>query len=617
MNKQTETSHTFEYKAEMKQLLNIIVHSLYTHPEVFLRELISNASDALNKVRFHILTDKNVLNPDAELYIKIELDSKNKVFSIEDNGIGMIEDELVNNIGTIARSGTWEFLKKIKEEGKSFDDNLIGRFGVGFYSVFMAAEEVTIETRHAGIDSKGYQWKSCGEGTFTIEEIDKSNRGTKISLKLKDSAKEFCEDYKVREIINKYSNFVGFPIYLKKERVNKVSALWHKNKDEVKDSELDEFYKFISNDFDGPLGYLHLSIEGAVNFKALIFIPKKAPYDLMRLREEKSLQLYSNKILIQDDCKDLVPEYLRFLKGVVDTVDLPLNVSREVTQSSPVMAKIRDILTARVLSYLQDWADNNQGKYTEFYKNFGPLLKTGINLDFANRDKIIELLRFESSLKPKDEWSSFKDYVSRMKAGQKEIYYISGEHRNILEKTPNLEYFKKHDIEVLLLTEPVDIFVIPSINEYDKKPIKSVDKADIDLIPESKIEHPGDKLSKSLLKVFKDTLSDKLEDVVESKRLVDSPVTLVRGKDSMDNQMEKMMKAFNKDFNSSKRIMEVNIEHPLIKNLSRIYIADSNSPLVRKCILQLYEGALFIEGNLSSSTDFIKRMAEIMEEATK
>ncbi|HOU36527.1 MAG TPA: molecular chaperone HtpG [Candidatus Omnitrophota bacterium] len=610
-------SQTFEFKAEMKQLLNIIAHSLYTHPEIFLRELISNASDALNKVRFRRLTDKNILEPDDELQIKIEVDEKKQTFVIEDNGIGMTHEELVNNIGTVARSGTLEFFKRLKEEGKSIDGNFIGQFGVGFYSVFMVTDEVTIETRSADIDSKGYRWKSSGEGTFTIEEFDKKNRGTRISFTLKESAKEFSSEYRVKEIIEKYSNFADFPILLKGNKINKVTALWQRKADEITDKDAHEFYKFLTNDIDDPLGYFPVSVEGVVNFKALLFVPAKAPFDYLWLQKEKSLHLYSNKILIQSDSKDLLPEYLRFAKGVVDTSDLPLNISREVTQYTPVMEKIRDILTGKILGFLKDWAENKQDKYLQFYRNFGVLLKTGLNSDFANREKLIELLRFESSVKPAGEVTSLKEYVSRMKDFQTEIYYLSGDNRDLLEHNPKLEYFKKNGVEVLFLTEPIDVFTMPSIHEYEKKPVKSIDKADIALKPQDQIVKPDDKLSESLLKLIKETLKGKVEDVVVSKRLVESAVTLVSAKDALDPQFEKMMKLMHKDYKSeAKRIMEINIEHPLIKNLSKLYISDTNNPMIRKCIEQLYEGALFVDGDLPASSDFIKRMTDIMVQAT-
>lgn len=609
----------FEYKAEMKQLLHLIVHSLYTHPEIFLRELISNASDALNKIRFRMLTDRNVLDADADLKIAITLDAKEQTFAIEDSGIGMAKDDLIEKIGTVASSGTLEFLQQVKNEDRTLDGNLIGKFGVGFYSVFMVADEVTVETRHADPDSKAYRWRSGGEGTFTIEEIEKATRGTRISFKLKEEAKEFSEDYTVKHIINKYSNFVDFPIFVDNEKVNTVTALWHKPKDQVKEEELVEFYKFISNDYNPPLGHLQLAVEGAVSFNALLFIPENAPPMWFRDPHEKSLHLYSNKVFIQDDCKELLPEYLRFVKGVVDTADLPLNVSREVTQNSPAMAKIRDILTKKILSFLGDWSKQEKNKYEKFYKTFGPFFKTGVNTDFANREKVIDLLRFESTKMAKGEFISLKDYVTRMKLEQKAIYYLSGEHRDLLEKNPNLEYFKKNDFDVLLLTDPVDVFVVPSINEYDKKPLQSIDKADLDLAANEagKPEALSGDLARSLLTIFKETLGDKVEDVIESKRLVNSPVTLVVGKDGMDTQMEKMMKLMDKTYSGSKRILEVNVSHPLIKNLSRRNLASPTDPLLRKSILQLYEGALLLEGNLSSPVDFIGRMAELMEEATK
>ena len=609
----------FEYRAEMKQLLHLIVHSLYTHPEIFLRELISNSSDALNKVRFRGLTDKNILNPDASLQIKIELDDKKKTFSIEDTGIGMTRDELINEIGTVAHSGTLEFLQRVQKEKKTLDGNLIGQFGVGFYSVFMVTDEVTIETRNADPDSKGYRWKSGGEGKFSIEEIDRKERGTKISFTLKKDSEEFADEYRVKEIIKKYSNFVDFPIYVGKEQVNRITALWQKPKSDIKDEEMNEFYKFISNDFNQPLGHLHLAIEGTVNFKALLFIPENAPPTFFRDDLEKTVQLYSNKIFIQDDAKELLPEYLRFIKGVVDTEDVPLNVSREWVQNSPVVVKIKNVLVSKILGFLEDWSKNEPEKFKKFYQNFGPLFKTGINMDFTNRDKIIDLLRFESTVTENDEMTSLKNYVSRMRENQKEIYYLSSDNKETIKRNPNLEYFRKNDIEVLLLTDPVDIFIVPSITEYDKKPLKSIDKADIDLKvdEETKKEALNENLSKSLIGIFKEVLGDKVEDVIESKRLVDSPATLVSGKEGMDSSMEKMMKMMDKDFTGSKKILEINTKHPLIKNLSKLNLADDKDPLLRSCILQIYDGALLINDTLEKPTDFVKRMTEIMEKATK
>ncbi len=610
----------FEYQAELKQLLHLIVHSLYTHPEVFLRELVSNASDALNKMRFRLLTDKDVLDPEAKLEIRIEVDEKNHTFSIEDTGIGMTKDDLIQRIGTVASSGTLEFLEELKKDPeKKFSADMIGQFGVGFYSVFMVTDEVTIETRHADKDARGYRWKSDGQGKFTIEEIDRPKRGTKISFTFNKNSEEFSQKYRVEHIINKYSNFVEFPIYLNGERVNKVEALWHRPKSELKPEELNEFYKFISNDFEDPLGYLHLSIEGSVNFKALVFVPATPPPPFIRLEEQKSLHLYSHKVFIQDDCKELLPEYLRFVKGVVDTVDLPLNVSREVTQSSPVMAKIRSTLTKKILGLLEEWAQKEPGKYQKFYQNFGQFLKLGVNSDFDNRDRIISLLRFESTITEKGAFTSLKDYVARMKPDQKVIYYISGENRDQLLRNPNLEYFRKNDIEVLLLTDPADIFIVPSIHEYQKKPLQSIEQADLEVQKDDKRseEALNENLVESLIAVFKETLGDKVEDVIESKRLVDSPATLVVGKEGLDPQMERMMKLMQKDFKGSKRILEINTAHPLIKNLSRLNLADRTDPLLRQSILQIYEGAALVEGSLEDPTEFVRRMTELMVAATK
>jgi molecular chaperone HtpG len=620
MAKSTKTGiEEFEFRAEMKQLLHLIVHSLYTHPEIFLRELISNSSDALNKIRFRMLTDKNVLDAEADLKIVIEVDPKKNTFSIEDTGIGMTREELISEIGTVAHSGTLEFLERMAKEKHTLDANLIGQFGVGFYSVFMVTDEVTIETRHANPDSEAFRWVSRGEGKYSIEKIERKNRGTKMSFTLKKEAEEFSDEYKIKEIIKKYSNFVDFPIFVGKEQVNRISALWQKPKNDIKEDELTEFYKFISNDYQPPLGHLHLALEGVVNFKALIYVPETAPPVFFREDLEKSLHLYSNKIFIQDNAKELLPEYLRFLKGVVDTEDVPLNVSREWVQNSPVIAKIKNTIVTKVLGFLEDWAKNEPEKFKKFYKNFGSLFKTGVNSDFTNRDKIIELLRFESTATENEDLTSLKSYVSRMGENQKEIYYLSGENRDAIKRNPNLEYFRKNKIEVLLLTDPIDIFIVPSIGEYEKKPLQSIEKADLDLKEDEKAKEEAltANLAKSLIDVFKETLGDKVEDIIESKRLVDSPVTLVSGKQAMDSSMEKMMKMMDKGFSGSKKILEINTHHPLIKNLSRINLMNSKDLFLRTCIIQLYEGAVLLNDNLESPGEFVKRMNEIMVKATE
>jgi len=615
----TAEPQTYEFKAELKQLLNIIVHSLYTQPEVFLRELISNASDALNKVRFMQLTNQNILEPERELKIRIEFDSKKHTFAIEDTGIGMTKEELIENIGTVAKSGTMQYLEQIQKEGKKIDADLIGQFGVGFYSVFMVTDEVTIETRHADPASRAWQWRSDGQGTFSIEEIKRPERGTRISFKLREDYKDFSEEWRVKSIIQKYSNFIGFPIFIGKERINSLEALWRKPKDEIKNDELTEFYKFVANDYNPPLGHLHLSLEGNVNFKALLFVPEKAPFDLFNELREKSLHLYANRVFVQDNALELLPEYLRFVKGVVDTEDLPLNISRQVTQDSPVMVKLRNILTTRLLGLFEDWAKNDPGKYEKFARNFGHILKLGINTDFSNREKIIRLLRFESTAKPKGELIGLEDYLGRMVEGQNEIYYLTGENREVAERNPKLEYFKSREIEVLLLVDPVDIFIVPSITEFEKKKLVSVEKADLKL--DDKRPASGEaveaNLMKTLIGVFKETLHDKVEDIVISKRLVDSPVTLVIGKEGLDPQVEKMLKIMNQEVKPQKKILEVNPYHPLIKNLARLTLGNTHDPVLRNSIMELYEAALLIDGNLENPTEFVSRLFEIMTSATK
>ncbi len=620
-NNGTTQVQEFEYKAEMKQLLDLIVHSLYTHPEIYLRELISNASDALSKARFNALTDQDMLDKETDLAIRLSINSEEMTFAIEDSGVGMTEEELIANLGTVAKSGTLGFMQSLKEQQKQLDGNLIGQFGVGFYSVFMVTEDVTVETRSAHPGSEGYRWRSSGQGTYTIEKIDKAERGTKISFKLKEEYKEFAEEYRIEQIVKKYSNFVDFPIYLGDKQLNSITALWQRSKSELKDEEVNEFYKFIANDYQDPLDYLPVSVEGMVTFKALLFLPKEAPPEMLYRQgelENHGPQLYVKKVLIQNECRDLLPEYLRFIAGVVDTEDLSLNVSREVVQSSPVMAKIRQILTGKILAWFEALAKEQPEKFKTFYKAFGPIIKIGLNTDYTNRDKLIELLRFESTKTADGEYVTLKEYRERMGADQTEIYYHSGTSRGQLLAHPNLEYFQNMGIEVLLLSDPVDVFVIPSIHEYDTKPLKSIEKADIDFSKQKKetAEPLAENLLAPVLQLFRETLGEGIEDVIESHRLVSSPVTLVSGKNSLDSQMEKMMKMMQADMPAGKKILEVNTSHPIIRNLSGMIIADAHNPLIKTAMKQLYEGALLLEGGLDSTAAFLSRMNELIEAAT-
>lgn len=606
----------YQFQAEMKQLLNLIIHSLYTHKEVFLRELVSNSSDALNKVRFQKLTNNQILNPDEELAIKIYINPDDSSFSIEDSGIGMTKSDLINQLGNIASSGTLKFIQELKEKNKSFDGNLIGQFGVGFYSVFMVTDEVILETRASDVTSQGFRWISKGEETFEIQEIMKVSKGTKITLKFKEDCKDFADPHKIKSILKKYSNFVDFPIYVNDEKVNVVQAIWQKKKEEVSVDELNEFYKFIANDWEEPFGHLHLSLEGTLNFKALLFIPKIAPQFLFQELKEKTLHLYSNKVFIQDDAKGLLPEYLHFVKGVVDTEDLPLNVSREVTQSTPIMSKINSVLTSKILDYLSELASEDFNKYNQFYRNFGSLFKSGVNTDFKNREKIIELLRFESSKTKEGEYTSFNSYVSAMKSEQSEIYYFAGDNREKIERNPNLEYFLKNDIEVLYLIDPMDVFVIPYIFEYSEKKIISIEKAEINEEIDNSDNVLGTDIQNNLISAFKNYLGDNLEDIVISKRLINYPVTLVAGKNSLDPQYEKMMQMLNKEFQTSKKILEINPSHPIIIYLSKKLNNIENNQIIQDIISQLYDSALLIDGALTNPNEFVQRMYKFIENST-
>jgi molecular chaperone HtpG len=608
----------FEFKAEMRQLLHLIINSLYTNPEVFIRELVSNSSDAINKVRFMQLTGKKLQSEKLPLQIKIEIDEKNQTFSIEDTGVGMTLEDLTEKLGTVASSGTGEFIRQLKESKEKIDGNMIGQFGVGFYSAFMVTDEITVETKHADPDGKAYKWVSDGQGTFEIEEIDRTERGTKISFKLKDEHKEFAQEYRVKQIIKKYSNFVDYPILLGKDEINSRGALWQKQKNEIKEEELNEFYKFVANDFEDPLDHLHLAMEGRMNFKALLFVPSKAKPNFFRTDDFRSVQLYSNKVFVQDDCKELLPEYLRFIEGVVDSEDLPLNVSREVTQYTPVMNKIKDVLTNKILGMIEYWLESEPEKFKTFYKEFGPLFKSGLNSDFTNRERIIEMLRFQTTKSADDEFVSLKEYTERMPDFQKEIYYISGDNLKDLRRNAKLEYFRKKDVEVILLADPVDAFVVPGIFEYKEKPLKSIEKSDIELgKDDEKTENTVDKSDlDQLISTIKEVVGDSVEDVVASKRLVDSAATLTIGKEGMDSHMERMMKMMDQNAAPSKRLFEINPNHPLIVNLVRIQKTGATDK-VKLLSRQLYESTLLLEGTLESPGDFVSRMTEVLTMASE
>ena len=614
-DKNTSTEH-IKFRAQMQQLLHLIVHSLYSHKEIFLRELISNASDALNKVRFLALTDASLAEADQK--ISIILDSDARTLKVEDSGIGMTRSDLIDRIGTIASSGTLEFLKKQKESDQPIDASLIGKFGVGFYASFMVADRVDVETRHATAGELGYRWSSDGSESFSIEEIAREHHGTTVTLHLKEDEKDFCEEHTVRRIIRKYSNFVEFPIFLGETQTNTVEALWRKSKGDITDEELSEFYKFVATDYMEPLGHLHLRIEGLVNFNSLLFIPAKAPAGMFREDFNQQLHLYAAGILIQNDARFLLPEYLVFVRGVVDTDDLPLNVSRETTQNSPVTAKIKDILTGKVLGLLSEWADDeDQDLYTTFFKEFGKVFKHGLMSDFKQRDSLMELVRYPSTKTVEGSLTSLRDYVERMPEDQEEIYYLLAETLELARTSPRLEYFRAKDLEVLLLHEPVDVFTAPQLSEYDGKPIKSIESGDLVLDEdeeEDEVILPEDDRD-NLLSLFRLKLGDKVQDVVASKRLVDSAATLTG---EMDRQMERMFQMMGPDESEPpKKKLELNLSHPLLTNLLALHNDSTHEELIDKTVHQVYEGALLVEDQLKDPSAYVQRMTDLMVEATR
>jgi len=618
MEKEAKKTQEFEFVAEIKQLLDIIIHSLYTHPEIFIRELISNASDALHKIRFKRLTEPDILNPEAELRIDIWVDKDTGLFKIEDTGIGMTKEEVITQIGTIAHSGTANFLKNLKQSDQQIDLNLIGKFGVGFYSVFMVTDEVFLETRSYLPDSLGVRWKSIGAEKYSIEEIERPNRGTLIYFKLKDEYKEFSDPEKVKEVIRKYSYFVDFPIYVNNEKVNTIEAIWHKKKDELSSDEAVSFYKFLTKDENPPLTYLHFSVEGLVNFKALLFIPEAPPPYYWRDFFDTTIHLYSHKIFVQNDNQEIIPEYLRFVRGVIDTDDFSLNISRETIQNSPVIGKIRQILTSKILSHLEELSQNEPQKYSKFIRNFGQIFKGGIIIDQNNKQRLVNLLRFQSTQLPEEEYTSLKDYVSRMKPEQKSIYYVLVDSRSSLNRNPNIEYFLKNNFEVLIMTDPIDALVVPSISEYDGKLLKSIDKVDVEIQNQrDEVDRLDPEDANLLLERFKQVLGDRVLNVQESLRLVDSPVTLVAPVFGLDPQSEKIFKIIDKNYQQSKKILEINTTHPLIKNIAKILKKDNEHPLIDKIILNLYEETMVLENQLENPKEFIRRTNELILKLTE
>ena len=623
----TKTKNKYEFKAEIKQLLDILVHSLYTHKEIFLRELISNASDALDKVRFQITKGEEVKDKDLPLEINITTNERKKILTVSDTGIGMTEEELVENIGTIAKSGTGEFLKKLSEN-KEKASELIGKFGVGFYSVFMVAEKVIIKTRSYKPDAVPIAWESDGSGSYEIYELDEDiKRGTTVEVYLKEDEKEFAEEWRIESIIKKHSNFVAFPIKLNKKQINTVSAIWREPKSSIKPEQYNEFYKFLTYDTEDPMEVIHTSVDAPIQFTALLFIPKKQ-FDFFGLqREDYGLDLYVRRVLIQHKSKDLLPEYLSFVRGVVESEDLPLNVSRETLQENIIFTKIANSVTASVLNHLSKMAKERPEDYEKFWHEHGKIFTLGYS-DFANMDKWLELYRFNSSFHEDEKGlSSFERYVSRMRDNQKEIYYIFGPSRAAVENDPHTEIFKRKGVEVIYVYDPLDDFALSSIRKYKDYEIKPVDQADLSKLEKlDDVETAEDKPSEmtkeeklhfsSLLSKMKEILGDAVTEVRESKRLSGSPAVLVNPDDALSSTMQKILQIQNNDDSIPKRIMEINPNHKLIRNLVKVFAANANDEYIEQVTRQLYESALLLEGYLKDPHTLVKNINKILEESS-
>ena len=609
-----------KYQAEMQKLLEILVHSLYTEREIFLRELVSNASDALSKVQLTTLTEEKVLNKNAELQVTITFDEDKRMIVIDDSGCGMTKDELVENLGTIANSGTLKFLQQFQDENKSVE-NLIGQFGVGFYSVFMVADRVELTTRSWQVDGQAWQWSSEGGGQYEIIPVDYEQRGTRVKVFLKEDAKEFCNEWRLESIIKKYSNYLPFPVKVKDKTINQVKAIWTQSKSEVKDDEYKEFYKQISHVRQEPFHHLHFNIDAPIQYYALLYFPESVGNEVLYARESKDIALYAQKVLIQSGNTHLLPSYLRFVQGVVDSEDLPLNVSRESVQKNALIEKINNSLTLRVLKELQLIADQNVGKYGKFWQQYGTLLKEGVSSDFKNKKRLMDLLRFNSSISEDSSMDvTLKDYVSRMREEQKDIFYVTGGSREAILHNPNLEYFRKQGLEVLFLTDHIDDFMVTDMREYDGKSLKNISQGDIDGINDNDMSAPESSLSKEeksdILAFFKKQLKDRVNDVTDSKRLVDSPCSLVTPKDGMTVQMEKMMKMMDQKFKGEKRNLEVNMSHPIIQNLSEILQKNKKHPFLIDSVEQLYDNSLLVEGLLENPVQILSRYQKFIESAS-
>ena len=634
-----------EFKTEVQQLLDLVIHSLYSNKDIFLRELISNGSDAIDRLRFKALSDKELIKDDPEFRIKLYTDSEAKTLRIEDNGIGMTRDELETNIGTIARSGTRQFMEELKK-GKD-NPELIGQFGVGFYSAFMAADKVTLKTRPASGD-ESWTWKSSGDGSYEISDGGRDKRGTEITLHLNEESRDYIVEYRLRQIIKKYSDFVEYPVVMDvtrdetplddegkpkegaekkvtitEETLNSMKAIWMRPKSEVDKDEYSEFYKHVSHDYTDPLKTIHYSAEGKIEFKALLYLPSKAPFDLFHQEGIKhGIQLYVKRIFIMDNCEALLPRYLRFVKGVVESNDLPLNVSREILQEDVIIKQIEKSVTTKILSELKAMMKKSNDDYISFYREFGKVLKEGIEVDQTNKDKIKELLLFESSKHEPGKYVSLKEYSEGMVVDQKEIYYITGTSRAAVENSPHLEVFKKKEIEVLFMVEPVDEFILAGFGEYDGKKLKSITQGDIDLGSEEEKKLADEQKKevsgkyKKLIKKVQDCLKDDVKEVRLSDRLTDSASCLVTDEGDMNPQMERIFAAMNQPVPETKRILELNPNHPVIESMNELLTTNKKDEKIADYSELLYDQALLTEGiAVKNPARFAQLISNLMVQA--
>jgi len=605
----------YEFQAEVKQILDIVVHSLYKDKDIFVREIVSNASDALEKLRHIKLTEKDVFDDNLDLEIEITTDDKANTITIKDFGLGMTEEELIENLGTIAHSGSKAFLEAVKK-GQNIDSNLIGQFGVGFYSTFMVAKKVEVFTHYWKNDAKHLRWVSDGSGSYEISEEEGQRRGCKVVIHLKDEDKEFAQPEKIKGILTRYSSFVQFPIKLNGEQVNKVQAIWMRNKNEIKEEEYTEFYKFQANAFDEPRYTLHFSADAPLAINSLLFVPQENTERFGLGRVEPGVSLYCRKVLIDSKPDGLIPDWLRFLKGVVDSDDLPLNISRESMQDTSLIHKLNKAITNRFLKYLEEKAKKETEKYEEFYKMFGVYLKEGIATDFTNREQLAKLIRYESSHTEAGKLTSLTDYVSRMGQDQKEIYYLFGPSRDVIENSPQMEAFKANKLEVLYLLEPVDEFVMNNIGKFDDKDLVSADSSEAkldDIKKEKDKDGLKSKEAKDLCKWISDELGDRVKEVSISKRLVDSPVIALNADKIMTPSMRKIMKSIHKEIGESKNEinLEINPNHNLIKNLNTL--KDSDKDLAKLVVEQLYDNALVAAGFIEDPRSMVNRVYELLE----